>query len=66
MLRKSNNFEIMVHHIVIEEGLSPRNGTRTVSAQGCANSISSVITSGGHNQLIATDKLTEGQQEKEQ
>jgi hypothetical protein len=56
----------MVHHIVNEEGLNPRNGTRTVSAQGCANSIPSVITSGGHNQLIATDKLTEGQQEKEQ
>lgn len=55
----------MVHH-VIEEGLSPRNGIRTVSAQGCAYSISSVITSGGHNQLIATDSLTEGQQEKEQ
>lgn len=66
MLRKRNNFEIMVHHIVNEEGLNPRNGTRTVSAQGCANSILSVITSGGHNQLIATDKSTEGQQEKEQ
>lgn len=66
MLRKRNNFEIMVHHVVNEEGLNPRNGTRTVGAQGCANSISNVIASGGHNQLIATDKLTEGQREKEQ
>ena len=56
----------MVHHVLNEEGLNPRNNTRTVSAQGCVCSISSVITSGGHNQLIATDKLTEGQQEKEQ
>lgn len=66
MVRKRNNFEIMVHHVLNEEGLNPRNNTRTVSAQGCVCSISSVITSGGHNQLIATDKLTAGQQEKEQ
>lgn len=66
MLRKSNNFEIMVHHVLTEEGLNPRNDRGTLSVQGCVYSVSSVITSGGHNQLIATDMFTEGQQEKEQ
>lgn len=56
----------MVHHVLTEEGLNPRNDRGTLSVQGCVYSVSSVITSGGHNQLIATDMFTEGQQEKEQ
>lgn len=66
MLRNRNNFDMMVHHVLIEEGLNPRNDTTTVSAQSCVYSLSSVVTASGHNQLIAADTLTEGQQEKEQ
>lgn len=66
MLRNRNNFDMMVHYVLIEEGLNPRNATLTVSAPTCVYSLSSVVTSSGHNQLIATDTLTEGQQEKEQ
>lgn len=66
MLRKHNNFEIMVHHVLNDGGLNPRNDTRIVSAQGCVYGMSSVIASGGHNQLITTDKLIGGQQEEEQ
>lgn len=59
---------MMVDHIVAEEGLNPRNTTLTVSARNCAyvNSSVSRPKHSGHNQLIATDKLTDGQREKEQ
>lgn len=59
---------MMVDHIVIEQGINPRNVTLTVSARSCVYDISSVKrpTYSGLNQLIATDKLSEGQQEKEQ
>lgn len=59
---------MMVDHIVTEEGLNPRNVALTVSARSCAYDILSVSRPkySGHNQLIATDKLTEEQREKEQ
>jgi hypothetical protein len=56
----------MVRHVFTEEGLNPRTGTTTVSAQNCVHMLSSVVTSGGHDQLIAAHALTEGQQEEEQ
>lgn len=63
MLRNRNHFDMMVDHIVTEEGLNPRNVTLTVSAW--SSSVSRPKYS-GHNQLIATDKLTEGQRKREQ
>lgn len=66
MLWNRINFDIMVHRVFTEEGLNPRNGTITVSAQNCVYILSSVVTSSGHDQLIAADALTEGQQEEEQ
>jgi len=65
VFRNRSTFDMMVHHVLIEEGLSPRNLPAAVSASSRVHNISSVITSSGHNQPIGTDKLTEGQQETE-
>jgi hypothetical protein len=56
---------MMVHHTLAEEGLKPRNGIANVSVRYCVCSLSSVDTTSGPDQLIATDALT-GQQEEEQ